>query len=78
MAFGFEFKLPNFIYYESGSKIEEEAKSKLEEISKIYCKKDNLAIGTVYCLKGGKFDKLEKYKVESINRRIIIRILKSE
>jgi len=32
MVFGFEFKSPNFIYYESGSKTKEEAKSKLEEI----------------------------------------------
>ena len=37
MAFGFEFKSPNFIYYESDSKTEREAKLKFERISRNYC-----------------------------------------
>ena len=78
MAFGFEFKLPNFIYYESGSKTEEEAKSKLEEISKSHCKEDSLAIGTVYCLKDGRFNTLEKYEIKLEDGERIMRAFKSE
>ena len=78
MVFGFEFKSPNLIYYESGSKTKEEAKSKLEEISRGHCEEDSLAIGTVYCLDDGEFDMLEKYEIELKDGEIILEALKLE
>lgn len=75
MTFGFEFRLPEFIYYAGGFKDEEEARSNLEKISETHCKTYGLAIGTVYNLEDGKLYVLEKYEIELKNGNVIMKDL---
>ena len=64
MVFGFEFNSPILIYYVGGFKTRKKTMSKLEEISRGHCKKDSLAIGTIYFLDDEKFEVVKKYKIK--------------
>ena len=64
MAYGFEFRYHGFIYYDCGSKTKKETKSKLEKIIRTHCKIDNSPIVTMYKVRNGSLNKLERYKIK--------------
>ena len=72
MVYGFEFQLNGLVYYESGSKTKEKAKLKLEEISRIWCEKNDSAIGIIYEVRNGFSEVLEKYEIKINKKRIIL------
>jgi len=75
MVHSFEFSMDGFLYYQGGCETREEARSKLEKISKSHCKYDNLAVGKIFKAESGEFSVLEKYEISLRNEKLIMKSL---
>lgn len=74
MTFGFEFKLPELIYYVMGYETEKETKSNLEKISISHCGTNDMAIGTIYFYDSGikKRSVLKRYEIRLVNGNLVM------
>ena len=75
MGYSFEFSMKGFLYYESGSKTREEARSKLDGISESHCNNSKSAVGKIFRLEPKKFSVLEEYKISLRGKELIMKNL---
>lgn len=74
MSYSFHFEIPKeMIYFHSGFKSFDEAKSKLEEISSAHCKEENSAIGRVYEKNEIEITTLSEYEISRKRGKIILK-----
>jgi|TARA_Y100000034_G_C6779481_1_gene348264 hypothetical protein len=75
MAYGFHFELPNNLIYYEGCETEEDAISKLEILSKDYCRNGNMGFGEVLLMGNKERNILSRYKIFFRNEELIMKRL---
>ena len=74
MIYNFHFEIMGkIIYFNSGFESFNQAKSKLEEISKTHCREENSAFGRISEISDGKNKTRAEYKISMKEGKIILK-----